>query len=78
MNKFEQNELKAKALTYVARSVQSSIDYAIQDIEAYKKHAEDNEETDPDESYWLGQARERQAVLDLWNELAAYLEKKLK
>ena len=80
MNKFQMNEIKAKALTSVARSVEYNINYCISNIEDYRAKVQENtpegEVPDPD-SYWAQQVRESQATLDLWNELAAMLEKKL-
>lgn len=80
MNKFELNEIKAKALTSVAGSVQYNIDYCLTNIEEYQHKVQEctpeGEKPDPD-SYWAQQVRQSQAQLDLWNEFAALLEKKL-
>jgi len=80
MNKFELNELKANAMTNVAHSVEYYIKSCLEDIEQYQKRVQDEtpegELPDPD-SYWAHQVKQAQCRLDLWNEFAAMLEKKL-
>lgn len=80
MNKFELNEIKASALTRVANSVDYYIHSCLEDIEQYQHKVQEctpeGEQPDPD-SYWANQVRQSQAQLDLWNEFAAMLEKKL-
>lgn len=80
MNKFELNELKASALTSVANSVSYYISSCLEEIGQYqervKQETPEGEAPDPD-SYWSKQCKQSQAKLDLWNEFAALLEKKL-
>lgn len=81
MNKFELNELKASAMTYVAHTIQYSIESAQEDYKTYHGRAleetEEGQDIDPD-SYWNKQAIIAQCKLDIWNEFAMLLEKKLK
>ena len=80
MNKFEKNVLKANALVNVASAVQYAIDHCIEDIEMYKARAleetAEGEEPNPD-SYWKKEWDREQEELNLWNDIAALLEKKL-
>lgn len=80
MNKFELNEIKASALTSVAHSAEYYIKSCLEDIEQaqiqVKEHTPEGEAPDPD-SYWSKQVRQNQERLNLWNEIAAMLEKKL-
>ena len=81
MNKFEMNELKASAMTYVAHSLQYYIESTQEDYKTYHGRAleevEEGQDIDPD-SYWSKQAIIAQCKLDIWNEFALLLEKKLK
>ena len=80
MNKFELNEIKASALTAVASSVDYYIHNCLENIETYQHKVQEStpegEQPDPD-SYWANQVRKGQEQLNLWNEFAALLEKKL-
>ena len=80
MNKFELNEIKASALTNVARSVEYYIKATQEDAEQYRQRIieETPEGNEPDfDSYWGNQFKQAQERLNLWNEIAAMLEKKL-
>ena len=80
MNKFELNEIKANALTNVANSIQYYIESAQSDFEGYKQRVIDETaegETPDFDSYWGKQMKQAQERLNLWNEIAAMLEKKL-
>lgn len=80
MNKFEMNEIKATALTSVAHSAEYYIKSCLEDIEQYqervKQETPEDELPDPD-SYWSKEVKKAQERLNLWNEIAAMLEKKL-
>ena len=80
MNKFKQNEIKAKAMTGVARQIAYQIESAQNSYESYMERAladvGEGGEVDPD-SYWYQEALEEQERLNYWNEFAALLEKKL-
>lgn len=73
LNKYEMNELKARALSEVADTVTSSLRWA----EDAVNDSRNSWEAEPDSTYYEAQTYRAEQVLAIWNEILALLDKKL-
>lgn len=73
LNKYEKNEIKARALSNVADSVTWQVQQAEDCLHSSERQWEENS----DNSYYEKEYMRCEAELALWKEIEALLEKKL-